>query len=276
MTSFRSAVSTPPILPPAQYSGYNHSMDKCWAKSLGDCSDKMSGEHLVTAGIFSTDKVMVQGFSWCKDVRKEIGLNSLVRKVLCRDHNSQLSPLDDAVIGLFQALNDCTRLSDVRNSLPPRRWTRANFDVDGKKLERWCLKTLITLSLGGSMPLGPKSKDSSAPHEDLVALCYDRLQFVFPAGLYVSYEPGDSITLEDRVTVGPINRDDNFIVGARFSLGGFHLMLYIDDRPFQPGPITFNRKDGTSERRPPPLYRTKALNFQIGKYVSHSLRFIWD
>src|SRR5580704_8709663 len=243
-------------------------MDKCWAKSLGDCSGKISGEHLVTAGIFTTDKVMVQGFSWCLDSPKEIGLASLVRNVLCKDHNSQLSPLDDAVIGLFQALKDCMRLSNVRYALPPRRWTRTNFDVDGRKLERWCLKTLITLSIGGPMPLGPKSKNPSIPHEDLVALCYNRLQFTPPAGLYMSYEPGDNVTLEDRVMIIPINRDDKYLVGARFSLSGFHLILYIDSIPLKPGPITFNRTDGTSERRPPPLYRTKALNFQVGPHIS--------
>src|ERR1700733_9124119 len=213
----------PPNLPPIQFTRYTKfGMDKCWAKSLGDCSDKMSGEHLVTAGIFTTDTVMVQGFPWCIDSPKEVGLNSLVRNVLCKDHNSRLSPLDEAVIGLFQALRDCMRLSNVRCALPPRRWTRTNFDVDGRKLERWCLKTLITLSIGGPMPLGPKSKNPSTPHEDLVALCYNRLQLTPPAGLYVSYEPGDNVTLEDRVMIIPINRDDNYLVGARFSLSGFH------------------------------------------------------
>jgi hypothetical protein len=251
-------------------------MDKCWARSLGDCSDKMSGEHLVTAGLFTTDTVMVQGFSWCKDSPKEIGLASLVRKVLCRGHNSQLSPLDDAVIGFHDALKECLRLSEVRGKVHGKRWTRVNFDVDGLKLERWCLKTLITLSLGGPLPLGPKAKDSSTPHEDLVALCYDRLQFKPPAGLYVSYAVGENMTLEDRVMFMPFDRNNKYLCGARLSIGGFHLFLYIDEIPFESGPLLFKRKDGTIERRAEPLHRIKGLNFQLGERISHSTRFIWN
>ena len=182
-------------------------MKKCWAASLGNCSDKMSGEHLVTAGIFSTETVMVQGFPWCMNSPKEIGLNSLVRNVLCTDHNSRLSPIDEAAISLSDALKECVRLRDVRGPFPSKRWTRINFDIDGGKLERWCLKTLITLSIGGPMPLGPKSIDSSAPHEDLVALCYDQLKFDPPIGLYTMYTPGDNITVEDRVMIVPTDRD---------------------------------------------------------------------
>src|ERR1700691_2797166 len=251
-------------------------MKKCWAASLGNCSDRMSGEHLVTAGIFSTETVMVQGFPWCMNSPKEIGLNSLVRNVLCTDHNSRLSPIDEAAISLSDALKECVRLRDVRGPVPSKRWTRINFDIDGRKLERWCLKTLITLSIGGPMPLGPKSIDSSAPHEDLVALCYDQLKFDPPIGLYTMYAPGDNITVEDRVMIVPTDRDHKYLTGARFSLGGYHLFLYIDEIPFQPGPIIFTHKDGTIERKPAPLYRTKALNFQVGSHISHSMRFMWN
>jgi hypothetical protein len=58
------------------------------------------------------------------------------------------------VISLFDALNKCTNLSGIRNSRPHKRWTKVNFDVDGLKLERWCVKTLITLSIGGPTAWG--------------------------------------------------------------------------------------------------------------------------
>ena len=36
-----------------------------------------------------------------------------------------------------------------------------NFDVDGVNLEKWCLKTLITLSIAGPMQLSPLSQDGT-------------------------------------------------------------------------------------------------------------------
>jgi len=250
-------------------------MKKCWAACLGDCSDKLSGEHIVTAGIFSSDKVKVQGLPWCRDAPKEIGLASAVKNVLCTWHNSSLSPLDDAVIQVFGALRDAVRLSDVRSNLPLRRWTKSHFDVDGARLERWCLKTLITLSTGGSVPLGPHSKDAETPDENLVGVCFGLAPFQAPKGLYVAWEVGDKMEIQDEKVVISTFLDDNRLAGARFYLGGFVFILYLNDRELKPGPLRFRRADGSVEQRPQPQYHNKAVNFQLGKYVSHCVRFIW-
>lgn len=250
-------------------------MKKCWAVRLGDCSDKLSGEHIVTAGIFSSDKVNVQGLSWCKDAPKEIGLASAVKRVLCTGHNSRLSPLDDAVIEVFRALRDAVRLSNVRGNLPMRRWTKRNFDVDGVRLERWCLKTLITLSIGGSLPVGPHSKDADTPDENLVRICFGLAPFQAPKGLYVAWEVGDKLEVQDEKVVISTFHEDTHLAGARFYLGGFVFILYLNDRELKPGPLRFTRSDGSVEQRPQPQYHNKAVNFQLGKHVSHSVRFIW-
>lgn len=250
-------------------------MKKCWAASLGDCSDKQSGEHIVTAGIFSSDAVTVQGFSWCKDTPKEIGLASLVKNVLCKDHNSRLSPLDDTVIQLFDALRKAVQLSDVRSKLAPRRWTTKRFDVDGTNLERWCLKTLITLSIGGESALGPHSKDADTPEDTLVQICFGMGRLQPPRGLYVAWEAGDKLETQDEKVVISTFNDEKSLVGARFYLGGFVFILYLNDRALKPGPLRFTQKDGRVEQRPHPQYHNRAVNFQLGKYVSHSVRFLW-
>jgi hypothetical protein len=41
-------------------------MRKCWAESLGNCSDFISGEHIVNPGLFATDIIIVQGLGWCR------------------------------------------------------------------------------------------------------------------------------------------------------------------------------------------------------------------
>jgi|SRR5882762_1239611 len=250
-------------------------MKKCWAACLGDCSDKQSGEHVVTAGIFSNDMVTVQGFSWCIDTPKEIGLGSLVKNVLCTDHNSRLSPLDNTVIQVFDALRKAVKLSDVRSNLAPRRWTTEHFDIDGVNLERWCLKTLITLSIGGTSPLGPLSKDADTPDENLVRICFGMDRFQPPKGLYVAWETGDKLEVQDEKVIISTFQDERLLVGARFYLGGFVFILYLNDRALKPGPLRFTQKDGSVEQRPHPQYHNRAFNFQLGKYKSHSVRFLW-
>jgi hypothetical protein len=250
-------------------------MKKCWAASLGNCSDKMSREHIVTAGIFSTEKVHVQGFPWCMDAPKEIGLASAVKNVLCKEHNSLLSPVDAAAIQVFEALRKAVRLSNVRSSLPQRRWRNVKFDVDGVNLERWCLKTLITLSIGGSPQLGPHSKDADTPDENLVRICFGLDDFQAPKGLYVSWEVGDKLEIQDEKVVISTFLDEQLLIGARFYMGGFQFILYLNDRELKPGPLRFIRKDGSVEQRPQPQYHNRAVNFQLGRYVSHSVRFTW-
>jgi hypothetical protein len=117
------------------------------------------------------------------DAPKEIGLASAVKNVLCTEHNSRLSPVDEAVIQVFGALRQAVQLSNIRGSLPLRRWRTVKFQVDGVNLERWCLKTLITLSIGGSFPVGPHSKDAETPNEDLVRACFGLNSFQPPRGL---------------------------------------------------------------------------------------------
>jgi len=68
-------------------------MEKCYANSLGGCSGKLSGEHIVSKGILE-EWVDVIGFSWCKDEVKRLHKLSLVSNILCEVHNWALSPFD--------------------------------------------------------------------------------------------------------------------------------------------------------------------------------------
>lgn len=129
-------------------------MRRCWASCLGDCSDKISGEHVITNGAFLTDIVKVKGLPWCVDEFKEIGLASVVKNVLCTSHNSRLSEADAGAIQLRKALCDVADLPESRKRMPPQDWPAKKFSVNGFALERWCLKTLITIALDGRVPSG--------------------------------------------------------------------------------------------------------------------------
>lgn len=88
-------------------------MRVCWAACLGGCSDKISGEHIITDGVFFTDTVKVKGLPWYPDF-KTIGLASLVKNALCRRHNSRLSTADARAIQLRDAVCDTAGLSEGR------------------------------------------------------------------------------------------------------------------------------------------------------------------
>jgi hypothetical protein len=108
----------------------------------------LSGQHTVTKGLFTEDSVVVQGLDWCKEP-KTIGLSSLTRKILCTHHNSKLSLVDDAAIAAFNAFRKSVQLTDIREKIKERRWAVLHLPVDGAKLERWFLKTLINITIGG-------------------------------------------------------------------------------------------------------------------------------
>jgi hypothetical protein len=251
-------------------------MKTCWAACLGNCSDKISGEHLVSAGMFDDDQVRVQGLSWCLHEPKKIGLSSLVKNVLCTNHNSQLSPVDEAGISARNNLKEAFRLHQVRSNARVGRWTKSRFEVDGINLERWFLKTLITLSFGGPLPVGAQSRDSETPYQRLVEVCFGVTQFQPRAGLYMFGEVGRSFNVEDKLTIITFRDVNNtFNAGATFFVYGFEFILFLDENGLHPQNINFVHKDGVKEQRHQPIYRPKYMNFQIGKHVSHTIKFSW-
>ena len=71
----------------------------CWAWSLGDCGGGISREHYVSQSVFPDQSIFVQGIDWCLDEAKEIRIETLTAKILCKRHNTALSELD-ATAGL--------------------------------------------------------------------------------------------------------------------------------------------------------------------------------
>jgi hypothetical protein len=253
---------------------------KCWAESLGNCSDTLSGEHTVSKGLFTDDRVVVQGLSWCKDEPKTIGLSSLTRKILCTHHNSGLSPVDDAAIAAFNAFRESVRLTDIREKIKERRWTVVHLPLNGDLLERWFLKTLINITIGGIQKIGPKSTTPGEPSSDLVEIAFGHRKFVPNAGLHNSAEAGEMINSIDMVTIAPFFDSKNeYVLGGTFSFRGFRFMLYLGEAGFT-GNITLVHGDGrTTTRYAKPLRHLKQLKVTVGptrRYVSHSIDFGWS
>src|SRR5438552_1752759 len=113
---------------------------QCWAKSLSECSDQMSGEHLLTKALFPNG-LAIRGFPWCRGEVKTVGVNALTAKVLCSKHNSMLSPLDAAAKDawcVFRYISDLN--AEHQRAVALGLWqrpSRMNFRLDGLRFERW-------------------------------------------------------------------------------------------------------------------------------------------
>lgn len=249
-------------------------MRKCWAARLGDCSDKISGEHIITNGAFLTDTVKVKGLPWCVDEFKEIGLASLVKNVLCTDHNSRLSGADVGATELRKALCDVADLSELRKRMPRQDWPLKKFFVNGFALERWCLKTLITIAFDGKIPIGDGDTSGGEPPCALVETAFGLRQFQPPRrGLYWMGQGEDEVSVIEGVVVTTFSNSANRLAGARFWFWGLDLLLMVSDGP--PGQFTFTSADGTQTIRPKTWYRPGAINLVVHGRPSHSLDFIW-
>lgn len=251
--------------------------DVCWAEALGDCSDKLTGEHVVSKGLFpDTSRIFVHGLSWCKDAPKEIGVNAFTRKILCSKHNSELSAADNAAIDAAKTFREAFRLLDVRQPLKPRIWNTVRLRVDVYGLERWFLKTLINIVLGQDRLIGAEADCPGKPSRRLVEVAFGRNRFREKAGLYMFADVGQNIHhLEGRVTMATLSeaRDPSRLVGARFILQGFTYLLCLDEGGAPEG-LTFINSDGGSYTPSNVWYRRARLAYKVHGRLSHVVDII--
>jgi hypothetical protein len=240
---------------------------RCWAWSIGGCDGCISREHLISCCLFDDELVIVRGFRWCLEEPKTIGLSGLVAKILCRKHNSHLSGLDETALDTFDAFRESVRLNKVRTGLRAKSWRNKLFVIDGARLERWFLKTLINLSVGSEWIVGPGVHPEGMPSEHLVKVAFGMEQFEEGAGLYIAGLTGEKIDSMDGVHVTPRTHGPN-LVGGAFTFRGyrFHLNL-LPERL---------RMDGQSHL----LYRDSKMVFRVPNSVgrrllSHEIRYKW-
>ncbi len=255
-------------------------MDRCWAKSLGDCAGPMSGEHYFTAGLFEGDKVFVYGLDWCKDKPKEIGKKSLVKNVLCKSHNERLSILDDEAINAFEIFRKERELNAMRTEMRPRYWTVHKWYVRGPLLERWFLKTLIDLACEGDRKIGPDSTEAGQPSPGLVRIAYGLEGFPGMSGLYTLAAPGMNVNIRDRIEYIPMAHPD-CLPGGLFCFAGYFFVIHLGTGGLDPnaelmlpGPTPFGGMlgGGVNVR---PMRHLRAAKFAVHGRTSHVIEFKW-
>ena len=250
----------------------------CWAAVLGDCDDKMSREHIITEGVFSDDRIKVEGMPWCLDEYRDIGLANLTRKVLCKRHNETLTDVDRAGIDAANQILDAKKLREVREKMPPRRWTIQQFPINGLLLERWCTKTLINIAQGQPHNIGLDSEIEGEPSRRLVEIAFGRRQFTGRAGLYGIAFNGLTLRFREGVQIITlIDNKRNHLGAAVFVLHGFPLLFSLDEEGVGPQ-LELPQLSGLL-KAPKNLYQTvyhiKDFKDTIGRYLSTRIRFNW-
>lgn len=246
-----------------------------WAKTLGDCSDKISREHVLSEGAYPDQMIRVKGLPWCPDEFREISIASFTKKSLCERHNNALSPLDQAYIGAMDAFRGEIQLNHARAPLKPIRWKMVYFDIDGRGLERWCLKTLITIYVNGEYRIGRDSLTVGEPSHRLVKIALGEESFSGRSGLYGLGAVGTSPKIADSFRLIPYVNSDRVLMGGLFGIHGYRFLLHLEEEGAERALTIpdFDSGEGYVTRA---LFPLRRMNFKVGKHISHSFRFHYD
>ncbi len=168
---------------------------KCWAAVLGNCSPDMSSEHPVAANQFDTPTIVMSGYSWCVEP-KEVGLSRAGGRILCRQHNADLSELDAAALDFKQAL-------DWAIAKPEWDW-RYKWIVDGNRLERYFFKATIgSIYRSDPTPSAGLFGADGLPTPHIVRAIYGIEPFERAEGIGMVHQVGNSFRTDQLYAIAP-------------------------------------------------------------------------
>jgi hypothetical protein len=209
----------------------------CYARALGGCSQRMSGEHYISKGILElvenlpgqkSKSVRAFGLAFQKPgVEQHFGVTSLVGNILCELHNGLLSPFDAAGKDMFLAM---AALNSAAGD-PAAAHQTLRVGADG--LERWMLKSLCGGMYCGAFRVTETGtmKGECAPIEFLQIL-FEGAAFPAKQGLYwMPPNPGEMITADQQILrLAPlVAHGGKDVVGFRVWLFGFEYILLTAD-----------------------------------------------
>jgi hypothetical protein len=206
---------------------------ECYARSLRDCSERISREHYVSAVVLRGVSVgeacvLVQNLSFqqTKDTPQKMGISSLVGKILCRKHNSALSGLDDAGKTLFDGMD---RMDATSGKAGEKHETSV---VNGDDLERWMLKILCGGLFSGIMTVPEGTMKGVCPPLDLLKILFQNAQFPDGQGLYFrAGTPGEAFSTDPAVLKLVVSYDKNVVTGLRMWVFNFEFHLVLVHLP---------------------------------------------
>jgi len=207
----------------------------CYARALGGCSREMSGEHYVSKSILElienragqkSRSVRVTGLSFQKQgVLQQFGISNLVGNILCKMHNSLLSPLDEAGKAMFLVMDG------MNDGAADQSLAERVLRVDGDGLERWVLKTMCGALYSGAFKVSPtETMKGVCPPQEWLDILFNGAELPPGQGVYyMPRKPGETVTADEYVLrCEPIrSRDSNQVGAFRVWLFGFEFVLLM-------------------------------------------------
>lgn len=202
--------------------------ERCWARALDDCSEKISGEHRIAVAAWPAKNIDANraerlrggvdlqftpaAGSKRRPIRAKLNLASLVVKNLCTRHNSLLSELDDEAGRFTRALREFHNTAVGRR--PGRHWTKIHWRLNRNLIERWFLKTAIVNAEGCGLPIGGPDAVADEPIRHLVNAVFGLESTKGPVGLWSLPRVGQQIYtkpefvfyFQERVAPAPAER----------------------------------------------------------------------
>ncbi len=210
---------------------------------------------------------MVVGFPWCKEPR-EVSLESLAAKILCVPHNNALSPLDEQAAKWYRAWRKIAELDAERTRLDPagkKLWNPLDLTIKGDLLERWVLKTLVSITCmfnPGSRPWEPTAR--------LVSLVFGESGWCAGEGLYLAQKVGDGLRMHDQFGCCPVVESPGLdLVAGRVNLKGIQFVLSLREN----GPTNEDLSTLSVPQRL--IFHPQEINNKLGRHLSARMKFVW-
>jgi hypothetical protein len=114
----------------------------CYAGPLLDCDGgPLTREHYISENLLKRfgEGFTIEGTPWAP-IAKSVGAGALTAHILCKRHNNALSPIDDTIGVLYDALLGALHGRDVGEP-----------SLDGEDLERWAMKLMFGIAASGNV-----------------------------------------------------------------------------------------------------------------------------
>ena len=256
-------------------------MVKCWASIIDGCSNTLSGEHYISKGLWSGRKlIIVRSFEWLKGEVRTIPIERLTARILCTNHNNQLSPLDSEAVEFIKTIAELERVLLARWKSPQRIFLNIiRPSVNGTIFERWAVKTAIGCSLVDhkNRLWHQTQKSLGEPPGEIVRAVYGLSPFSTPMGLYFAHGEEDKNFFRDGITVETLFHPRGGFVGALLRFRGFRFLVWLTAESYES--LDVRDSEGTpfdlQRLLPRGAYRPYDYRFLVGKALSHELKFEW-
>lgn len=224
-------VKVPSLRPPGPRTGFVH--PKCFMADTHNCSHKISGEHPISQSILAQigSKIRVGGLPWLKpDETRDVGLASLVTKVLCQRHNSALSPLDTAAGKVFSTFSHALDYAKRRSLSSKTKF----FLLSGDAFEAWGIKSMLAMQAGGWFASNGQGLVDAfhLDHNTAIGVLSEQ-PLLEPRGLYLT--PTVGLKYSSNNSFAPLlSVTERILAGFQIKFSDIQIEFILDPKPANP------------------------------------------